>query len=607
MMRAPVSAGLPVATPPPAQNKIAVTEVDNDGDGWTVSQGDCCDVALAGCPQPALVNPGAFEVPGNGVDDDCDGVIDNAQPVCDTSLASNASDPLAYAQAIDLCQTSTENPLLPQRKWGVISGQFLLADGTGTPAPAAFSRSIRQSFGANTTQFGSSFAVLSTGRAAATGQMNPNFASFQPGQIMGTQSAFPSDWLAANGNTLPTVTGCPAPGPNALDPIMLKLRIRVPTNAHSFSVSTRMFSAEYPEWTCSAYNDYYLALLDSTFSGSPANPADKNIATYPAPDGHSYLIGTGHAYANTGLFQACKNGETGCAPGAVPGATTMCTGTSDLAGTGFEIMNPPSGITGVPGYCGTNNLLGGGTAWLTTTGNVVPGETIELRFILWDATDAYYDSVALLDNFQWSIESTTPGTFITGQVPRPQIAPSAPTGVAASAQSQTSVAVAWNAAASATSYQVFRRGPGETFGQVGTVSGPSFMDVMAMPNTSYLYRVRAVNDVGPSPDSTSNLATTLMFSNDPLAAGTLIRAVHLSELRSAVSAVRQLAGLAPAVFTDSASAGVLVRAVHVTEIRSALDEALTTLGFGSGAYTDAVAAGILIKAVHSQEIRNRVK
>ena len=72
--------------------------------------------------------------------------------------------------------------------------------------------------------------------------------------------------------------------------------------------------------------------------------------------------------------------------------------------------NPSSPFFGDPGYCGANNLLGGGTGWLTTSGNVKPGETIELRFIVWDTGDSYYDSVVLLDDFVWSVMASQPGT-----------------------------------------------------------------------------------------------------------------------------------------------------------------------------------------------------
>jgi hypothetical protein len=90
---------------------------------------------------------------------------------------------------------------------------------------------------------------------------------------------------------------------------------------------------------------------------------------------------------------------------------------------------------------------------------------------------------------------------------------------------------------------------------------------------------------------------------------TVIKAVHLAELRTAVNAVRSLDGLGAASFTDPAAHGVVVKAIHVLELRSNLDPALQGLGFNSlaGGYTNAVAAGVVIKAIDFQEIRNRMK
>ena len=43
----------------------------------------------------------------------------------------------------------------------------------------------------------------------------------------------------------------------------------------------------------------------------------------------------------------------------------------------------------------------GATSWLTTSAPVVPGELIELEFLLWDSSDGNLDSLVLLDNFAW--------------------------------------------------------------------------------------------------------------------------------------------------------------------------------------------------------------
>ena len=40
---------------------------------------------------------------------------------------------------------------------------------------------------------------------------------------------------------------------------------------------------------------------------------------------------------------------------------------------------------------------------------VEPGETMELRFVLWDTGDEWYDSLVPLDDFQWSLQASEPG------------------------------------------------------------------------------------------------------------------------------------------------------------------------------------------------------
>ena len=51
---------------------------DADNDGFCVEDGDCDDA------DPAI-NPGASEVCDDGVDNDCDGLLDDADPACQTS------------------------------------------------------------------------------------------------------------------------------------------------------------------------------------------------------------------------------------------------------------------------------------------------------------------------------------------------------------------------------------------------------------------------------------------------------------------------------------------------------------------------------------------
>ncbi|WAS92489.1 choice-of-anchor L domain-containing protein [Nannocystis punicea] len=381
-------------------------DADADSDGWTLCGGDCCDEIGPDCSNPDLVNPGAFEVMGNAVDDDCDGGADNVLPACDGGLASDSSDPLEYARAMDLCQFTSEDAPLADRKWGVISGAFSRSDGSGAPASAA--KSIRPDFGTVIVpQKNQRLVVLSTGAAAANKDTKPSFSAFQGGTELGTPAAVPADWLAANGDNFPNAPGCPKPGGGATgqDTIQLKLRIRVPTNAKSFSAHVYFFSSEYPEWVCSPYNDFFLALVDGEGAG---NPADKNVAIYKNPMNQLFPLGVNILKGAPGLFTQCKNGQVSCA--APPAGTyDSCVGNDELAGTGFHNLNPQPHFKDDLGFCGSNNQVGGGTGWLKMSGNVEPGETMELRFVLWDTGDPWYDSLVLIDNFEWSLQASQPG------------------------------------------------------------------------------------------------------------------------------------------------------------------------------------------------------
>lgn len=374
-------------------------DVDEDGDGFTTCGGDCCDVQGPDCLGPELVNPGAFEAPDNDVDDDCDGETDEAQPTCDMMLASDSMDPLDYARALDLCVFTEETPKNPaDATWGVISADLQLTDGTGSPV--AESRSIRDGFGANNVnQLGDRMVVLSSGAAADTfDDANPGPQVYQDGTAMGSSAPFPADWLAANGGNLPNSPGCPDPGgEDANDPVMLTLRVRVPTNANSFTVRMFFFSSEYPEYVCTAFNDFFVTLVGST---DVENPADGNIAIYD--DGAVlHPVGVNILEAAGGLFTECTDGTIGqCGTAS---NYTGCTSVNGLTGTGFD----QSGET--PFSCDYAGLYGGGTGWLTMSGNVEPGEIMDIRFAIWDTSDGLFDSTVLLDAWEWSVQASDPG------------------------------------------------------------------------------------------------------------------------------------------------------------------------------------------------------
>jgi len=170
------------------------------------------------------------------------------------------------------------------------------------------------------------------------------------------------------------------------------------------------------------------------------------------------------------------------------------------------------------------------------------------------------------------------------------------------------VSLSWSPV-TGTTYEIARSLGGGIFAIVATSPTNSFEDTTVTAGTAYLYKVRAVNTSGQrSPFSSPDLATTVTFSDDPLVAqSTIVKAAHIMELRTAINAVRALAGLSPTMFTDAVLSGVVVQATHVYELRNALDPALSNLGLAAVSYTDLSLTNIPIKAAHLNELRAAVR
>jgi hypothetical protein len=89
------------------------------------------------------------------------------------------------------------------------------------------------------------------------------------------------------------------------------------------------------------------------------------------------------------------------------------------------------------------------------------------------------------------------------------------------------------------------------------------------------FEVWVMNRTDPSRAKSRPPATTVMFTDTSLA-GVVIKAAHITELRTAVNAMRAAAGLSSTAFTDGSRPGVIIKRVHIAELRSSLDEARTT-------------------------------
>lgn len=313
---------------------------DKDGDGATPMQGDCDD-------GNAAVGPMAMELPGNQIDDDCDGALDEAAPgACDSGTVGQ-KDATSLAKAIGFCDT-----------------RFLVGAEMRGPSDAR-ARDVVAAFGLFQHTEGGTMALFSTGIAAD--KTSASYVRPQLGTTLDQMNEFPNPDL-----TLPGVTGCGSAQPATVnDYTELALKLKVPTNARSLTFQLQFFSAEYPEYVCTAWNDEFLVELESK-----RNATVKNI---------SFDAMMNPITVNNSFFTICQND-------AAKPQTQHCTRPIfDLEGTGLD-----EDLLGKP--------IGGATGWLRTIAPVVPGDEITLRFIIFDQGDHIYDSSAIVDNFAWSTD-----------------------------------------------------------------------------------------------------------------------------------------------------------------------------------------------------------
>jgi Ca-activated chloride channel homolog len=139
-------------------------------------------------------------------------------------------------------------------------------------------------------------------------------------------------------------------GRQVFDKHQIVLELQAPEDARSFSFDFNFFSAEYPSYVNQNYNDTFYAILEapSTNQGKPTG------ITFDA-DGSSIEVDNNYFQRP---FHPIPND-----------------------GTGFDAH--------------------GSTGWLRTSWPIQGGERFRLTFSIHDEGDAVFDSVVLLDNFQW--------------------------------------------------------------------------------------------------------------------------------------------------------------------------------------------------------------
>ena len=410
--------------------------IDIDGDGYNYCNGDCCETSWdCKAEEPDRVNSGAYEFDDNYIDDNCNGQIDEKES-CDEGLALALNDypgnAEKLARAMGICSglVSSEislsgepvSEMIADNQCGGESGSYTKADRPSLTMP--YYDANYQTF-AVVPMFGTAMAPLEGVQLAVLSTAdwdNPTMdaacATLEAGD-MKTSSTIPEDWINMMPNCeIPKAPSCggqaPQTGltnqcagktiPSVQDPIMLTIKMKVPSNARAFEFNLFFMSIEYPGTVCSTsnYNDFFVALIDSTYNeknpdAEYMNPYDKNLAK----DEFGNPVGVDLAPA--GLSKACST--TCTAVGSNTNKWGFCTGDAILAGTGFE-------ATGTGMFCQGH----GGTGWLKTTGNVEPGEEIVLRLALWEqgevgyGPDHSYDSTVVLDGFKWLPRPGKPGT-----------------------------------------------------------------------------------------------------------------------------------------------------------------------------------------------------
>lgn len=408
-------------------NGVVDDGTDFDGDGYGACT-DCCETSTQ-CTgyDPKNIHPGVYEMVGDGIDNNCDGTVDEVSS-CDSDITLNVGDyegnAVKLAKAMGICEglISAEISLAGDPVTEYIAndscGSYSFFSGTTydksdrMSLPMPYYADDYKTFAVET-HFGNNIQALEGSKIAilSTGPWNKPTKDAECAKLssgdMKTASTIPEDWINMMPNcAIPKSPSCGGTAmvdgltdqcagkniPHVQDPIMLTLVLKAPVNAYAFQFNLFFFSVEFPNTVCSSsnYNDFFIALLDSNFNttfpdNEFQNPYDKNLAK----DGLGNPVGVD--LAPNGLFTACD-------PSSAGNYGQFCTQGDLVSGTGFDTFGS------------------GGTGWLTTRGNVVPGEEVKIRLALWEqgtvgyGPDHSWDSTVLLDGFKWLPEPAKPGT-----------------------------------------------------------------------------------------------------------------------------------------------------------------------------------------------------
>ncbi|MEX2282481.1 MAG: fibronectin type III domain-containing protein, partial [Gemmatimonadota bacterium] len=428
-----------------------------------------------------------------------------------------------YTATVDVATTTGSTPLTVRLT--VLSPAQAIGLGTTIVSFAA------SQGGANPAQ--QAVGVINAGGGTLTGL----------GAVVEYPSGQPTGWLSA------TLSGTTAPATLTLSAITGAL----PVGTHTASIrvsspvaqnSPQTISVSFTIGGAQPVIEVSPRTLNFTGPRGGPNPADQLVqvtnvgaspvtglavsVTYPGGQPSGWLS----AQLNTTTAPATIT--VGVATGTLPNGTYTATlgvsspvaiNSPQLVGVSFQVLEPvpsvPSNLTATPVSVSQINL-----GWTASTGDVARYR-IERRtsasgaFVLIDSvaanTTAYQNSgltPATLYAYRVQACNTTgcSGSSNEALASTPQAAPSAPSGLTASAVSGSRIDLAWSAAGgTVASYRIERRmGAAGTYAVIDSVSAAThtYQNSGLASETQYFYRVQACNTVGCSGFTNDASATT---------------------------------------------------------------------------------------------------
>jgi hypothetical protein len=365
----------------------------------------------------------------------------------------------------------------------------------------------------------------------------------------------------------------------------------------------------FPSTRATSYEYCYDATNDGACSGAWTSNGNSAIATLNDLSENTTYYWQVRSRNAVGTMDANGGAWWSFTTGTLPGAFAKSTPPDGATGQSINLKLTwgPSTGANFQQYCydTSNDGACSGTWTVPNT----PGEAT-LSALLPDTTYYWHVRASNAAGATYSDGSSTAYWSFTTRIASPgAFGKSTPAnGVSGLSMSPT---LTWGASTGATSYEYcYDTSDDNACGATWTsVAGTSADLTGLVVDTTYYWQVRARSSLGTAEADagaawwslTTRARLTQPFTDDPLLARvTPVRAVHLTELRQRIDALRSSHGLLAYVWTDSSLvAGVTpVRSVHVMELRAALAAVYVAASRPVPVYTDsAIGADITVITV----------